>query len=135
MSFLGYLNIFPYSTYFKQKYYSFNSTFEESLTIICLLNFSNYNFLLECMTGYVGLNCAIRCPYPSYGVNCQGRCACSRENCDVSTGCRTVTTDPCNCCNILHYFSLKYACWLIDWLCRVLRYIGNISAFNSGSIL
>ena len=59
--------------------------------------FSTYNFLLECMTGYTGFNCTIRCPFPSYGDNCQGNCTCSKEDCDVSTGCRTVTTKIGNC--------------------------------------
>ncbi|XP_078334363.1 laminin subunit alpha lam-3-like isoform X1 [Crassostrea virginica] len=47
----------------------------------------------KCTPGYTGLNCTIRCPYPSYGENCQRNCTCSKEDCDVSTGCRTVTTE------------------------------------------
>nr|XP_022286422.1 multiple epidermal growth factor-like domains protein 10 isoform X2 [Crassostrea virginica] len=47
----------------------------------------------KCTPGYTGLNCTIRCPYPSYGENCQRKCNCSKEDCDVSTGCRTVTTE------------------------------------------
>lgn len=44
------------------------------------------------MPGYSGLNCATRCPYPTYGRRCQGHCNCSNYTCDVSTGCRTLTT-------------------------------------------
>ena len=64
----------------------------ETPSNICFL----LKFYLECMAGYVGPNCTIRCPFPSYGDNCQGNCYCSEENCDVSTGCRTVTTETCN---------------------------------------
>ncbi|XP_052690842.1 multiple epidermal growth factor-like domains protein 10 [Crassostrea angulata] len=49
-----------------------------------------------CMPGYSGLNCTTRCPYPSYGYRCQGYCDCSNDTCDVSTGCRTLTTVQSN---------------------------------------
>lgn len=45
-----------------------------------------------CMPGYSGLNCTTRCPYPSYGYRCQGYCDCGNDTCDVSTGCRTITS-------------------------------------------
>lgn len=48
----------------------------------------------QCMPGYTGLNCTTRCPYPLYGYRCQGYCDCSNDTCDVSTGCRTITSAP-----------------------------------------
>uniref|UniRef100_K1RZ66 Uncharacterized protein n=1 Tax=Magallana gigas TaxID=29159 RepID=K1RZ66_MAGGI len=54
---------------------------------------SKLNIQKKCMPGYTGLNCTTRCPYPTYGTRCQGYCNCSNYTCDVSTGCRTVTTD------------------------------------------
>lgn len=44
------------------------------------------------MPGYIGLNCTTKCPYPWYGYRCQGYCDCSNDSCDISTGCRTITT-------------------------------------------
>lgn len=44
------------------------------------------------MPGYSGLNCTTKCPYPLYGYRCQGFCNCSNYTCDVSTGCRTITS-------------------------------------------
>lgn len=41
----------------------------------------------ECMSGYTGVNCSSLCPYPFYGEHCQRTCNCSRDLCDVSTGC------------------------------------------------
>lgn len=49
-------------------------------------------FNVECKPGYTGLNCIITCPYPTYGDRCQGYCDCSKDKCDVSTGCRSLTT-------------------------------------------
>lgn len=46
----------------------------------------------ECLPGYVGLNCVTKCPYPTYGEKCQGTCGCSKDACDVSTGCRKTNT-------------------------------------------
>uniref|UniRef100_A0A8W8MRW4 Uncharacterized protein n=1 Tax=Magallana gigas TaxID=29159 RepID=A0A8W8MRW4_MAGGI len=46
----------------------------------------------QCMPGYSGLNCTTSCPYPSYGYRCQGNCDCSNDMCNVSTGCRTITS-------------------------------------------
>uniref|UniRef100_A0A8W8MN04 Uncharacterized protein n=1 Tax=Magallana gigas TaxID=29159 RepID=A0A8W8MN04_MAGGI len=45
-----------------------------------------------CMPGYSGVNCTSLCPYPLYGVDCQGICICSKDMCDVSTGCQQITT-------------------------------------------
>uniref|UniRef100_K1R8X5 EGF-like domain-containing protein n=1 Tax=Magallana gigas TaxID=29159 RepID=K1R8X5_MAGGI len=56
---------------------------------ICM---SGVNITNVCMPGYSGLNCTTRCPYPWYGYRCQGYCDCSNDTCDVSTGCRTLTT-------------------------------------------
>lgn len=44
------------------------------------------------MPGYTGVNCSSSCPYPYYGVDCQRTCKCSRDKCDVSTGCNSLTT-------------------------------------------
>lgn len=44
------------------------------------------------MPGYIGQNCSTKCPYPSYGNRCQGYCDCNNDTCDVSTGCRSLTT-------------------------------------------
>lgn len=48
----------------------------------------------ECMPGYIGLNCSDKCHFPFYGESCKKRCNCSNETCDVSTGCRDLTTLP-----------------------------------------
>lgn len=44
------------------------------------------------MPGYTGLNCSSKCPYPTYGRHCQGLCNCREIQCEVSFGCRTLTT-------------------------------------------
>lgn len=44
------------------------------------------------MLGYNGINCTSLCPFPRYGVDCQGTCNCSKDLCDVSTGCIGSTT-------------------------------------------
>lgn len=44
------------------------------------------------MPGYSGPNCTTKCPYPLYGYRCQGYCNCTNYTCDVSTGCRTITS-------------------------------------------
>lgn len=44
------------------------------------------------MPGYIGVNCSAPCPYPYYGVGCQKTCNCSRDVCDVPTGCISLTT-------------------------------------------
>lgn len=71
------------------------------------------------MPGYSGLNCATRCPYPTYGRRCQGHCNCSNYTCDVSTGCRTLTTGqsyfPNRClqfitCTFSYVFQQKIYC-------------------------
>ena len=49
-------------------------------------------YFVECKPGFIGSNCAISCPYPSYGEQCQGICDCDKNNCDVSTGCKRITT-------------------------------------------
>lgn len=43
--------------------------------------------IIECMLGHTGENCSSLCPYPYYGVDCQRPCNCSRDLCNVSTGC------------------------------------------------
>lgn len=44
------------------------------------------------MPGYSGVNCTSLCPYPQYGVDCQQECNCSKEMCNVSTGCNSPST-------------------------------------------
>lgn len=69
--------------------FSFDMYFLSILTLnmnICL--FDN----IECLPGYIGMNCSYKCPYPTYGIKCQEICNCSNEQCDVTTGCNTVTT-------------------------------------------
>lgn len=44
------------------------------------------------MPGYTRENCSSPCPYPQYGVDCQITCNCSRDLCDISTGCISLTT-------------------------------------------
>ncbi|XP_052690832.1 scavenger receptor class F member 1-like [Crassostrea angulata] len=65
----------------------------------------------QCMPGYSGLNCTTRCPYPFYGYRCQGNCDCSNDTCDVSTGCRTITTGQFNYQNVYIYL---YFCYEIE---------------------
>lgn len=47
---------------------------------------------LECMPGFSGENCSSTCPYPTYGRDCQELCNCSKDICDVFTGCQRFTT-------------------------------------------
>lgn len=53
---------------------------------------SIYLLFLACMQGFTGDNCSSRCPYPTYGRDCQELCNCSKDMCDVSTGCQSFTT-------------------------------------------
>lgn len=54
------------------------------------------------MPGYTGENCLTTCPYPYYGLDCQRECDCSRERCDVSSGCIDYSTSNSN---YLHHFA------------------------------
>ncbi|XP_056013964.1 protein draper-like isoform X1 [Ostrea edulis] len=47
----------------------------------------------KCLPGYLGINCSIMCPYPYYGEGCQEECDCERDLCNVSVGCKDVTTE------------------------------------------
>lgn len=47
---------------------------------------------LECMQGFSGENCSSTCPYLTYGRDCQELCNCSKDICDVFTGCQRFTT-------------------------------------------
>lgn len=49
------------------------------------------------MPGYIGLDCSLLCPYPYYGVQCQRTCNCSRDLCNVSTGCIRIVTVRRDC--------------------------------------
>lgn len=51
-----------------------------------------------CMTGYTGLNCTKKCPFPTYGKRCQKLCKCDKDQCDMSSGCSTLSD------GILNYF-------------------------------
>lgn len=44
------------------------------------------------MQGFSGENCSSTCPYPTYGRGCQELCNCSKDICDVFTGCQSFTT-------------------------------------------
>lgn len=55
-----------------------------------------YSLILGCIPGYSGINCTSLCPYPQYGVDCQRECNCSKDMCDVSTGCQQITTGNMN---------------------------------------
>lgn len=46
----------------------------------------------QCMPGFSGENCSSTCPYPTYGRDCQELCNCSKDICDVFTGCQRFTT-------------------------------------------
>lgn len=50
------------------------------------------NVVTECISGYTGPNCTLKCPYPTYGDNCQQICDCSKDECDFSSGCNSLTT-------------------------------------------
>ncbi|XP_078334354.1 uncharacterized protein LOC111100153 [Crassostrea virginica] len=60
----------------------------------------------KCKPGFIGSNCAISCPYPTYGEQCQGICDCDKNSCDVSTGCRPITTETSQFC-LPGYFGNK----------------------------
>lgn len=51
-----------------------------------------YIYFQGCMQGYTGVNCSSSYPYPYYGVDCLRACKCSITLCDVSTGCKSLTT-------------------------------------------
>eukprot|EP00105_Crassostrea_gigas_P017137 XP_011434796.1 PREDICTED: multiple epidermal growth factor-like domains protein 10 isoform X1 [Crassostrea gigas] len=98
------------SVYYKKRWLNLR----ENLPIICLslLNYtyaygcegffkgccpgSTWNSISQqcerCFPGYTGEKCSVLCPYPYYGVDCQRTCNCSRDKCDVSSGCMDVTT-------------------------------------------
>ncbi|XP_078317116.1 uncharacterized protein LOC111100247 [Crassostrea virginica] len=40
-----------------------------------------------CPSGYFGDFCQESCPFPKYGPACQKVCLCSKQRCNVSTGC------------------------------------------------
>uniref|UniRef100_A0A8W8JGW9 Sushi domain-containing protein n=1 Tax=Magallana gigas TaxID=29159 RepID=A0A8W8JGW9_MAGGI len=50
---------------------------------------------IQCMSGFTGVNCSSLCPYPYYGEDCQRTCNCSRDLCNVSTGCIRIVTVVC----------------------------------------
>lgn len=69
--------------------FSFEMYFLSILTLtIHICFFDN----IDCLPGYIGMNCSSKCPFPTYGIKCQEICNCSKEQCDVATGCNTVTT-------------------------------------------
>lgn len=51
------------------------------------------------MPGYIGMNCSSKCPYPTYGIKCQEICNCSKEACDLTTGCSAAISG--NVCFVL----------------------------------
>lgn len=68
------------------------------------------------MQGYHGVNCSIQCPFPTYGIRCQTYCTCSRDLCDVSTGCYTLVDSilifPYFALETLNYFILNCIIYL-----------------------
>lgn len=50
------------------------------------------NVVTECISGYTGQNCTLKCPYPTYGDNCQQNCKCRKDECDISSGCNSLTS-------------------------------------------
>lgn len=60
------------------------------------------------MPGYTGENCLTTCPYPYYGLDCQRECDCSRERCDVSSGCIDYSTS--NSYYLHHFATLASYC-------------------------
>lgn len=46
-----------------------------------------YLLIADCSPGYVGSDCTEQCRHPNYGTDCQGLCNCSKEFCDIATGC------------------------------------------------
>lgn len=48
---------------------------------------SKNNACEECIQGYHGADCSMQCPFPTYGIRCQKYCTCSKDLCNVSTGC------------------------------------------------
>lgn len=95
----------------------------KSLNILVLhFTFRLYIYLnlkgsIECIPGYIGMNCSSECPYPSYGRKCHGLCNCSKNQCDVSTGCKTVTTG--NIRSYTVYDICWYSCYLNQYFCAV----------------
>ena len=61
---------------------------------MCTCNIHVVIFLLKhriffkgCPSGYFGDFCEESCPFPKYGPGCQKVCLCSKQRCNVSTGC------------------------------------------------
>lgn len=54
---------------------------------------STINMCDKCISGYTGPNCTSICPYPTYGDNCQHICDCSKDECDYSSGCNSLTSE------------------------------------------
>lgn len=57
-----------------------------------MIIYFSLGFFQGCMPGFTGVNCSASCPYPYYCVDCQSTCECSKDKCDVSTGCNSRTT-------------------------------------------
>lgn len=45
------------------------------------------NVVDRCPDGFIGKNCDKQCSYPEYGIGCQQSCMCSKQRCNVFTGC------------------------------------------------
>lgn len=45
---------------------------------------------IECKKGYFGPGCIYPCRFPNYGVNCQSKCECEQQQCDHTTGCKSI---------------------------------------------
>lgn len=45
------------------------------------------NVVDRCPVGFTGKYCDKQCSYPEYGSGCQQSCICSKQRCNVFTGC------------------------------------------------
>eukprot|EP00105_Crassostrea_gigas_P034889 XP_019919037.1 PREDICTED: platelet endothelial aggregation receptor 1-like [Crassostrea gigas] len=76
------------------------------------------------------MNCSSLCPYPYYGVHCQRTCNCSRELCNVSTGCIRIVTEcmpgftGVNCSSLCPYPYYGFDC---QRTCNCSRDLCNVS--------
>lgn len=50
------------------------------------------NVVDECRVGFTGEYCDKQCSYPQYGIGCKQSCICSKQRCNVFTGCPLIKT-------------------------------------------
>lgn len=81
-----------------------------------------------CNPGYTGENCSTPCPYPYYGVGCQRTCKCSKNKCNMYTGCMVVTTS--NSTFLYHNNMLTSPCLTRLYVEILLLLISRITLFS-----